>query len=343
MVDVGIIQQFSGQAIFQLRDEEAFGQGVLDSMIDEALIRQASEARGISVSQADVDAEIGSIYNYYDGGFPTPQPTATETIMPTPSLTPIPTQVITELLPTNTPFPTATMGPTNTPSPTGTPVSEEAFDERFSEFVARLDELNADEAIFRSTVEQSLYRQRLADAIAEEGELSSDALHASYYNLAFGTEEEANEALAMVGADGFLTVWNTIRSLPFDPESTATSDASEIVWRTEDSIGQIAGSLIADSVFNLAIDTPSGVLSEEVDGVTTYYILMVSGREDRPLSEAQINQTKQERLTSFLATQLNVERFSSVSLGRAPRQPILDPLFLAQPTATPPGGYSKRG
>ncbi|MEM7334293.1 MAG: SurA N-terminal domain-containing protein, partial [Chloroflexota bacterium] len=233
--DVGIIQQFSGQAIGQLLDEDAFGQGVLDAMVDETIIRQAAADRGITVTEADIDAEIGGIYNFFDGDVPTPMPAATETIMPTPSLTPIPTQVITELLPTLTPFPTATMRPTGTPAPTATAVSQESFDEQYSEFLARLDAFNTNEASFRSTITQSLYRERLADAIAEEEELSTMAPHASYFNITFGTEEEANEALALIEADGYLTVWNTIRSLPFDPESTDTGDASEVVWRTQDS------------------------------------------------------------------------------------------------------------
>lgn len=333
--DVGIIQQFSGQAIGQLLDEDAFGQGVLDAMVDETIIRQAAADRGITVTEADIDAEIGGIYNFFDGDVPTPMPAATETIMPTPSLTPIPTQVITELLPTLTPFPTATMRPTGTPAPTATAVSQESFDEQYSEFLARLDAFNTNEASFRSTIAQSLYRERLADAIAEEEELSTMAPHASYFNITFGTEEEANEALALIEADGYLTVWNTIRSLPFDPESTDTGDASEVVWRTQDSIEAIAGGLVADTVFELPINTPSELLIQESDVGNTYTIVMVSGREDRELTESQFEQLKQERLSSFLATELNVQRFFEVYNGRAPRTPVLDPLFLAPPTPTP--------
>ncbi len=333
--DVGIIQQFAGQQIGQLLDEEGFGQGVLDAMVDEAIVRQAAADRGITVTEADIDAEIGGIYNFFDGDVPTPRPTATETIMPTPSLTPIPTEVITEVFPTNTPFPTATMRPTGTPAPTATAVSQESFNEQYGEFLDRLGQFNTNEALFRSTIEQSLYRERLADAIAEEEELSSIAPHASYFNLTFGTEEEANEALALIAADGYLTVWNTIRSLTPDPQSTSTADASEIVWRTQDSIEAIAGALIAEAAFSTPIDTPSELLIQEGADGNIYTIIMVSGREDRELSEAQVNQLKQERLASFLATELNVQRFFEVYNGRAPRTPVLDPLFLAPPTATP--------
>lgn len=334
--DVGIIQQFSSQAIVQLLDEEAFGQGVLDAMIDEHLIRQAAEARGITVTDDEIDEEIGTIYNFYDGELPTPLPTATETIMPTPSLTPIPTQVITEVLPTNTPFPTPTVGPTNTPLPTATAVSVESFNEQFGEFVDRLDGLGADEDLFRTSIENALYREKLAEAIAEEEELSNTAPHVSFYRLTYNSEEEANEALAMIEAEGYVTVWNTVRSLLFDTSSTSTADASEIVWSTQETVENRMGGVIADTAFELPLETPSELIIEEGDAGRTYSILYVTGREERELTESQFAQLQQDRLASFLSNQLDVERFSSVYLGRAPRQPVLDPLFLEPPTPTPP-------
>lgn len=62
-------------------------------MIDELLIRQEAQSRGIEVTEEEVNAAIGERYSYYDGGLPTPVPTGTNTPVPTPSLTPIPTVV----------------------------------------------------------------------------------------------------------------------------------------------------------------------------------------------------------------------------------------------------------
>lgn len=333
--DVGIIQQFAGQAIVQLVDEESFGQTVLDTMVDEALIRGAAEARGISASQAEVDARIGEIYNYFDGELPTPLPTATETIMPTPSVTPIPTAVITEVIPTNTPFPTPTLGPTNTPFPTSTPVSEESFNEDYGGFLDRLSSFGIDEEIFRHVTEMQILREKLQDALAEEEELPTSGPHASFFQLTFGTEEEANEAMALIEAGDFLTVWNTIDSLPPDPESESTARASETLWRSQEVLEAQIGALISDEVFELPLNTPSGLLIEEIDDETnSYSIVMVTGREERDFTESQINQAKVAQLTSFLSTMTDVER-TTVSFNRAPRQPALDPLFLAPPTATP--------
>ncbi|MCB0057855.1 MAG: SurA N-terminal domain-containing protein, partial [Caldilineaceae bacterium] len=104
--DVGIIQQFAGQTIVDLQSPEVLAQDVLDSMVDETVIRQEAEARGITVTDADVDARIAEQFNFFGGESPTPVPTGTATAVPTPSLTPIPTPVITDVVPTSTPFPT---------------------------------------------------------------------------------------------------------------------------------------------------------------------------------------------------------------------------------------------
>ena len=111
--DVGIVQQFASQWIVDLmpQNSDDFGQSVLDQMVAEKLIEQAAAEFGIDVSETDVDEAIGAEFGYYGGGLPTPVPAATETVVPTPSLTPIPTAVITELLPIATSLPEPTDGP----------------------------------------------------------------------------------------------------------------------------------------------------------------------------------------------------------------------------------------
>jgi hypothetical protein len=78
--DVGIVQQFGGQVIQELLQPDALGQNVLNNMIDELVVEQLAAMRGISVSEAEIDAEIGATFNYFDGESPTPFPTATATV-----------------------------------------------------------------------------------------------------------------------------------------------------------------------------------------------------------------------------------------------------------------------
>ncbi|VAW32355.1 hypothetical protein MNBD_CHLOROFLEXI01-470, partial [hydrothermal vent metagenome] len=331
--NVGIVQQVAGQAINDLLQTELLGQNALNRMIDEAVIVQAAQARGITVTDADVDEEIGRTFNFYDGALPTPLSTATGTVEPTPSITPLPTAVITDVVPTNTPFPTATVGPTNTPGPTATPVSAEAFQEEFGGLIAEFEKLGVSEEQYRETVRIQIYRERLTEALSEEQELPDEAEQVSFFILQFETEEEANEAAALMGASDYLSVWNEIRSQTPDPTSGSTAQASEILWRTDSAVAASLGAEITVAAFELPVGTPSDVLSRAVDAETTrYYLIQVSGREVRPLSDSEFQTSQLEYLATFIDTQLTGNlTMTEYDRGRTPTSPVLDPLFTAPP------------
>lgn len=335
--DIGLIQQFYGQLINELLQPEQMGQTVLNQMAEDVIVLQAARDRGITVSDAEVEEAIGESFNYFGGQSPTPLPAPTETIMPTPSITPIPTAVITELLPTNTPFPTPTLGPTGTPLPTATPVSESAFREELNTMLAGYREMGISEAQYRAYIRLQLYREKLADALAQEFNVPAEAPHASFYFMAFDTEEAANEALALVESNGYLQTWNELRSQPFDPEATSAPIVSELLWRTQPDIEQSFGADAAATVFSQPMNEPTAVIVHEVsEGTNRYFLIMVSGRETRPLSEAAINQAKQQQLTSFIDGRLTGNlTFTEFDRGRTPETPRLDPIFYTAPTATP--------
>lgn len=343
--DMSTLQQFYGQIINELRTDipgnaEQFGSQVLNAMTEDQVVLQAAAERGITVTDEEVDERIAESFNYFGGQSPTPFPTPTETIMPTPSITPLPTAVITELVPTNTPAPTFTPGPTGTPPPTATPVTQAAFQEEFDNLVADYRDVGISETQFREFVRMQIYREKLADALAEEQELATEAPHASFFFLAFETEAGANEALALIEEEGFVPVWNQYRSLPPDLEAeTAPPVASEVLWRTAEAVESSFGSEVATRAFSLPVETASGVLTQAVDEETNrYFILYVTGRETRPLSESALQQAKSQALTSFIDSRLTGNlTFTDYDKGRAPETPRLDPSFyLVEPTPTPP-------
>jgi hypothetical protein len=338
--DVGVIQQFFGQLIDELYDPEGMGQSYLNLMADEKVICQALEERGIEITDVDVQSRIGQTYGFYgEGVSPTPLPEPTRTVVPTPSITPIPTAVITDVVPTETPFPTATIGPDPTPLPTATPVPEEEYLNQYGQFIASLNDLGVDEATYQSVIRAQLCRERLTEELTAERELSRTAPHASLFVISAGTEEEANEVQALAETEGFLTAWNTIQSRPADPEAeeAPTTNAFELLWRTSDGIESAVGADVAAAAFELDINTPSDLIPvENSDGATTYYLIMVSGREERELSESEFQTRQSELLQTFVDEQLtgNLQinelwRTNNVTL------PALDPKFLAAPTATP--------
>ena len=114
----------------QLNDSATLGQTVIDSMIDEELIRQEAAKRGITASTAEVDQAIQANFQYYPSGTPTPSLTPTSVSTPTLgpdtlaiiTLTPTPTQVLT---PVGSPTPALTLatGPTATLNLTTSPTA----------------------------------------------------------------------------------------------------------------------------------------------------------------------------------------------------------------------------
>jgi hypothetical protein len=338
--DVGIVQQFGGSVMNELLDREGLGQNVLNVMAEELVICNAVAERGIEITDADVQARIEQNYNFFgEGVSPTPLPEPTQTIQPTPSLTPIPTAVITEVVPVDTPFPTATADPAATSAPTATPVSEAAFQEQHGELMAQLGDLGVDETTYRAAVRSQLCREKLTEALATEQNLSTTAPHASLFLIAANTEEAANETQALLEAEEFLTVWNTILSRPEDPEATEAPETSsfELIWRTQDSLESSLGADLASAAFTLDVNEPSDIITvDNGDGTSTYYIIMVSGREERELSETELDAKRDELVQVFVDEQLTGNlQLNDLWRSHVPSLPALPNKFLAQPTATP--------
>lgn len=339
--DIGQVQQYAGQQINLLEDPPTLGQFVLDELVDEELVYQAAVQRGIVVSDNDIQKEIEETFGFFGGAAPTALPTATETPIPTPSLTPIVGEVIADVLPTSIPEPSPTAGPTSTPFPTSTPVSRDSFQETFDETMAEFKDLGTDELIFRDVVRARLFEDILLDELAIEEELPDEAMQASFFYLLFGAEDEAQQAISDISTGDYLTVWNTIKSQPLESDGEQpAATASEVFWRTQEDIESLYGAEIAQAAFSQSAGEAGAVIvvpaSDLEAGDDTYFVIMVSGREMRPLSESALNSARQELLQTWLESQrqVGVEIYERWRANVPPR-PVLDRRFLLPPTPTP--------
>ncbi|OIO98475.1 MAG: hypothetical protein AUK03_01270 [Anaerolineae bacterium CG2_30_64_16] len=145
----------------QVTDPQGASLQTLDQMVDEQLLREQAQQRGISVSADEVAEAVEKVFGYQRTP-PTPAPTA----IPEPTATPGG-----EFTPT----------PVPTPLPTATPVSLEAYQSALQNYLTLLKQATGmDEADFRKLVESDLIRQKLYDAVTADVPTTEEQVRASH-------------------------------------------------------------------------------------------------------------------------------------------------------------------
>ncbi|MCL4253705.1 MAG: hypothetical protein KJ043_08000, partial [Anaerolineae bacterium] len=112
--------------------DDQYGLRVINALVEDRIVRREAEARGITVTDEQIDEQIRRLFRYTPAEETdpeaTPEPEVTPTITPTPFVSPTPS---------NTPVPTETTPtptPQFTPAPTITPFPTLTADEQAQEF-----------------------------------------------------------------------------------------------------------------------------------------------------------------------------------------------------------------
>ncbi|NLG25324.1 MAG: hypothetical protein GX558_08200, partial [Clostridiales bacterium] len=140
--------QYYDQMLAELQGELAnLGPNVLEDMIDTVLTRQGATAEGVTITEEQIDQQIEETFGY-SRNTPTPAPSPT-------------------------PLPEGTVTPT--PAPSATPMTYEAFETAFTDYISSMREsAGITEADYRQLVRDSLYgeemRQRVSDRTPTTGE-----------------------------------------------------------------------------------------------------------------------------------------------------------------------------
>ncbi len=179
---------------------------MLETMIEDELVRQEAARRGITVTADEVDQEIEQYVGYLRptptptaGPSPTPTktgtPTRTPTITPTFTPSPQPTGTLTPTTPTATP----TVGPTETPEPTPTLMSYQAYlDEKKKLFETITKNTQVSESAIRTMIETAILRRKLQKAFADEMPTTAEQVQARHilvktYDDALKVQERLNK------------------------------------------------------------------------------------------------------------------------------------------------------
>jgi len=299
--DPNLASQYS-QINGLLSSKESLGQQTLDTLVDEALIRQEANKRGLAVSNEEITKAMQEAFNFYPDGTATPAPTATEFTPPT--LNPTQLELVT-ITPTASPFPTPTVdlsatptatlaptatntaGPSPTAQPTATPYTQAGFEEQLKQTrdnFATQTGLTEDQ--FRILFVNTLLRQKLQDAINADAKPSEEQVWAQH--ILVGTEEEANAVLKRLNAG---EDWNKLAA-ELSIDTSNKDNGGDLGWFAR-------GAMVSefeDAAFALKV----GKFSQPVKTQFGHHIIRVLGHEERPLSESAFQQLKEGAFSTWL-------------------------------------------
>lgn len=329
----------AGQAVPPV-DAELVGESTLDEMIQEVLVRQAAEERGITVSEAELEdfVRLSLGFRPLEDSFPNPTPfptlppttpTATSTLVFT--LTPTATATLAEgegevplltAVPTGTPAPEeesaqveageessqpTEVPPTATVTPTPAPptVEEEAaFREEYERRLVDWETSGLTESDARSLFEYGAISTKLFEAYGSE--LPTTSRQVLLAHILVETEEEAQDLLDRIKAgESFAEV-----AAENSVEPASAPRGGEVGWLSGQLIMFLFPGLDSEMVLDLPLEEPAGPF-ETPQG---YELLLVYDRQDDvPLSEIEYGQLQQQEYQTYL-TDLRAEAEDEIEI-----------------------------
>ena len=325
------INQYAGQEplrtwLAQVQIPDQLGNTVINTMVEDTLVRQRAEELGITVSEEDIENKVNEFLGFDlepDGAEATEEPTAEPSVTPTPFVSPTPSPV-----PSPTPTVEATAEvteeateeagstPTFTPVPaTSTPTFEEQVEERDTTREEVYSSLTSSARISRERLTQYFETLALRDAIRDETtELGDELLHVNARHILVNTQEEAEEVLAALEAGESFA--DLAASVSIDTGSGANG-------------GELGWSPAANFVTPFADAVTEAEIGEIVGPVETefgWHIVQLHGREMREVTDQQLVNAKATEFDRWLENQReqmaeNIE-ISPIWVDNIPAEPV---------------------
>ncbi|OQY25642.1 MAG: hypothetical protein B6I34_01810 [Anaerolineaceae bacterium 4572_32.1] len=255
------VYQYLDSQLQQVQQQQLSVPGqVLDDLIDEALVRQEAERRGLTVSGGEVQLTIEQQFGYErNPPEPTPTPITTTTAI--------------------------------TPTTPVAPMTKEEFDTNYNEYINTLTSALQDfsEEDFRYTIEQSLLREKLAESLAEEVPTMDEHVHA--YHILLETEEMAQEVLERLKAgEDFSALIDE-----YSQGEETVNTGGELGWLAKDQSGVLvtlveAAFALQPGEFSEPIQTYQGYEIVTID----------ERQSERPLDEATLNSRQAQAIDDWL-------------------------------------------
>lgn len=297
------------QIMLSLQSPETLGQQVVDQMIDEALIRQEANKRGITVSSEEVERAIQEAYAFFPSGTSTPTITPTSFEYPTLTskqltfypATSTPTRVLTSTPgPTSTPDLSVTSTATATNAPptptfvpeaataTATPYTLEGFKTEYQTTLDDFKKSGISEKTLRTVYENQILSNKVLEAITADAPKSEEQVWARH--ILVESEEEANTIYSLLtsGVDFAELAQKSSK------DTGSGSAGGDLGW-----FGK--GAMVAEFE-QAAFSQPIGEIGKPVQTQFGYHIIQVIDRQNLPLSASQLEQNRQTAFSGWLTT-----------------------------------------
>lgn len=306
-------------------DREAVGESTLDDMIQETLVRQEAERRGLTVTEAEVEDVIRESLGFQPleetlsvatpaavlpPTTPTVTPTFVYTLTPSLTLAPTPTSVLPLLTPIGASTSTLAASPTAaeldeepaeaTATPTVTPTRQPPTEEEEAAFrdayQRRLDDwreiAGMSEADVRALFEYRTLFNKLIEDFAREVPDTVEKIRIGH--ILVETQQEAEALLARLDAGESFAELAAENSL----DASTAYRGGDLGWASEDLLPVILPGVDTAEVFGLSIGEPGGPFETQQG----YHLVMVYDRQEAvPLSPVEYLQKQQQEFQSFLA------------------------------------------
>lgn len=287
-----------------LNDPTTVGQQVIDAMIQEALIRQEAERRGIRVSDEEIETFRREQFRYFPEGTytPTVTPTEVDIVYPTlsaeqkklVSVTPPPTQTPPSTpLPTSSPTLTATPTtestpvPTSTPLPTATPYTLEGYQGQYATALAGFVETGINEAQYERLFENELLRKKLYEAVTTDIPMEGEQVWVRHILVA--DEQSAKGVLERLEkGEDFAVLAQEIST-----DTSTASEGGDLGWFGK---GQMVPAF-EEAAYALKI----GEVSDPVQSSYGWHIIQLLGRATLPRTASEYEQARATAFDEFLA------------------------------------------
>lgn len=284
---------------------DQYGLRVLNTLIENRIVRQEAEARGITVTDEQVDEQIRRLFRFtpVEETDPeaTPEPEVTATITPTPFVSPTPTftpEPTTEVPMTATPTLQFTPAPTITALPTLTPDEQlTAFNDDVESLYTRM---SRDAGVSRERVRQYFEILALREAIARDmfGERTT-LVWANTRHIIVDSEEKARDIYeALLNGESFA--------------SLAAANGTDGTAQRGGELGWLNTELGIDPTFGEKARTlPIGEISEPFQTDFGWHVMQVREREDREATTDEVDSVLQTQFSKWLEETRNNSNYET--------------------------------